>query len=542
MQISANTAQLATAVQDVNKRLDDMAGAGKKAAKDLAVLKTIEISRVLIDGITAVAGAFVTASQSARRLFDDSRAQIDALGKLSQQTQVSVEAIQAYSLAAAQAGLSSEEFAKSLQRLTVSVGKADGEKDTNPFAKLGLSVEQLKSLKPEEIFESVADALANIANDQERAALATEIFGRGGVKLLPLINGGADALARAREEAEGLGGILTQEEVRNVEAMNDAFTKVGAAVQAVINKVVVNLSPVIKEIADNFTAFIAQANSANLGAEIADRLLSFVEVFAETFRGVAKFLGNFLEQLRQLVNNIPGINLETDADKERQRLEARAGRDAELRGKIAEIQAQIAKDLANKERGGTGGLFGRTVQQSEAEVERLRGRLAVREQDLAIEGLSKRNAQRLAELRNGANAVSDTIDSAVDSVVERVRQARERIAQQRDDLASRAPAVAVEVSADAVVQGAGELADATSRVASSQQAAAEAADSFARSAASLNATLANPGAAVDVDVATDSAVEGIDSLQESTDEQTAELRGLRSDIRNAQGQVVEIAG
>jgi hypothetical protein len=490
MQISANTAQLATAVQDVNKRLDDMAGSGKKAAKDLAVLKTIEISRVLIDGITAVAGAFVTASQSARRLFDDSRAQIDALGKLSQQTQVSVEAIQAYSLAAAQAGLSSEEFAKSLQRLTVSVGKADGEKDTNPFAKLGLSVEELKSLKPEEIFESVADALANIANDQERAALATEIFGRGGVKLLPLINGGADALARAREEAEGLGGILTQEEVRNVEAMNDAFTKVGAAVQAVINKVVVNLSPVIKEIADSFTAFIAEANSANLGAEIADRLLSFVEVFAETFRGVATFLADFLEQLRQLVNNIPGINLETDADKERQRLESRAGRDAELRGKIAEIQAQIAKDLANIERGGTGGLFGRTVQQSEAEVERLQGRLAAREQDLAIEGLSKRNAERLAELRNGANAVSDTIDSAVDSVVERVRQARERIAEQRDDLAQ--PRVE---EAQAQVDGVAQTVE-----------------------------------------------ESNQEVVEATEENTAEIRGLRSDIRNGQAEVVEIPG
>jgi hypothetical protein len=467
-----------------------MAGSGKKAAKDLAVLKTIEISRVLIDGITAVAGAFVTASQSARRLFDDSRAQIDALGKLSTQTQVSVEAIQAYSLAAAQAGLSSEEFAKSLQKLSISVGKADDEKDTNPFAKLGLSVEQLKSLKPEEIFESVAEALSQIANDQERAAIATEIFGRGGVKLLPLINGGADALARAREEAEGLGGILTTEEVRNVEAMNDAFTKVAAAVQLVINKVVVNLADPIKEIADTFTAFIAEANSANLGAEIADRLLSFVEVFAETFRGVAKFLGDFLEQLRQLVNNIPGINLETDADKERQRLEGVARKDVELREKITAIQAKITEQLANIERGGTRGVFGQTVEQSREEVARLRSRLDARQLDLQVEGLSERAAQRLQELRNGANAVSDTIDSAVDSVVERVRQARERIAQQRDDLAQ--PRVE---EAQAQVDGVAQTVE-----------------------------------------------ESNQEVVEATEENTAEIRGLRSDIRNGQAEVVEIAG
>jgi hypothetical protein len=219
-------------------------------------------------------------------------------------------------------------------------------------------------------------------------------------------------------------------------------------------------------------------------------LLSFVEVFAETFRGVANFLAGFLEQLRQLVNNIPGINLETDADKERQRLEARAGRDAELRGKIAEIQAQIAKDLANIERGGTGGLFGRTVQQSEAEVERLRGRLDARQFDLQLEGLSERNAQRLQELRNGATAVSDTIDSAVDSVVDRVRQARERIAQQGDDLAQ--PRV--------------------------EEAQAQ------------------------VDGVAQSVEESNQEVVEATEENTSEIRGLRSDIRNGQAEVVEIPG
>ena len=41
MQISANTAQLAQAVQDVNKRLDEMGQAGKKAADDLGTLKNI---------------------------------------------------------------------------------------------------------------------------------------------------------------------------------------------------------------------------------------------------------------------------------------------------------------------------------------------------------------------------------------------------------------------------------------------------------------------------------------------------------------------
>ena len=60
MQISANTAQLATAVADVNKRLDSMGEAGKKASDDLGTLKNIEIGKLALGGIKAVRGAFLT--------------------------------------------------------------------------------------------------------------------------------------------------------------------------------------------------------------------------------------------------------------------------------------------------------------------------------------------------------------------------------------------------------------------------------------------------------------------------------------------------
>jgi len=74
LQISASTAGLAKSVNEVNSKLDQMAEAGKKSAKDLAVLKTIEIGRALIDGVTALAGALSSAAASAKGLFDDALA------------------------------------------------------------------------------------------------------------------------------------------------------------------------------------------------------------------------------------------------------------------------------------------------------------------------------------------------------------------------------------------------------------------------------------------------------------------------------------
>jgi hypothetical protein len=69
LQISASTAGLAKSVNDVNAKLDSMAEAGKKSAKDLAILKTIEISRALIDGVTALANVLSSAASAAKGLF-----------------------------------------------------------------------------------------------------------------------------------------------------------------------------------------------------------------------------------------------------------------------------------------------------------------------------------------------------------------------------------------------------------------------------------------------------------------------------------------
>jgi hypothetical protein len=365
MQISANTAQLAQAVQDVNAKLDAMGASGKKAANDLSVLKTIEISRVLLDGLQLAARAFTTVAGKAREWFDVSREQIDQLGKLSEQTQISVEALQTYGAVADEAGIGSEEFAKALRRLTVEVGKAEVDAESSVFKDLGLDIEKLKAQKPEDTFLQVADALANISNDAERAAAANEVFGKGGITLLPLINGGADALKRAADEAGRIGGVLTQDQVKNVEAMNDAFSQVGKALGGIINQVTASLSPALTTAAQQFVEFVKTAGGANIGKSIADSLLRFVEIFVTAFKSVAVFLDQFLGALVSLVSKIPGVDLRTNTEKELADLQSKQASAYFMRGltdaqkkqlndRILELQRQVQAE--QQARGAASGI------------------------------------------------------------------------------------------------------------------------------------------------------------------------------------------
>jgi hypothetical protein len=400
MQISANTAQLATAVQDVNKRLDEMAGAGKKAANDLSVLKNIEFAKLFISGIKIVADGLTAAAGAARQLFNDSRESIDALGKLSQQTQISVEALQTFGSVADEAGIGSQEFAKSLRRLTVELGKADVDKD-NAFSKIGLDVQALKDLKPEDTFLAVADALANISNDAERAAAANEVFGKGGITLLPLINGGADALKRAADEAGRIGGVLTQEQVTRVEAMNDRFTQVGKAIGGIINQVTAGLSPALEKVASQLLGVFEKYGGANIGKFLADSILKFADGFIASIQGLVSLVQRIGAGITKILAKL-GIDIRSDEEKRLAELDRRQ-----------QLAQRVENSTGGRDRVAASQLLrnagGRLSAEEQAELQGLR-------ESLAVSGQGVQNA--LAGVRDaieqGRQAIADSAAQSAD--------------------------------------------------------------------------------------------------------------------------------
>ncbi len=56
---------------------------------------------------------------------------------------------------------------------------------------LGLEVDQLKGRSPQEQFTMLADTVSKIKDPSTRAALAMQVFGKAGQKLIPMMAGGA---------------------------------------------------------------------------------------------------------------------------------------------------------------------------------------------------------------------------------------------------------------------------------------------------------------------------------------------------------------
>jgi len=132
----------------------------------------------------------------------------DAIGKMADRLGLSTTALQSYQYAAGLAGVSSEQFETAIRRLNTRIG--DG---------------TLKYKDTASALEAVANQIAATTSGTERARIATEAFGKAGIQLIPMLQGGAAGLQKAREEAERLGLVLDEKTIRQAEALNDELSR-----------------------------------------------------------------------------------------------------------------------------------------------------------------------------------------------------------------------------------------------------------------------------------------------------------------------------
>lgn len=320
MQISANTAQLAQAVADVNQKLDSMGEAGKKASSDLSTLKNIEIGKLALGGLQAATSAFLSLTGAVTGAITSVTSfalsvgeELDALNDVANRTGVGVEALQAYARAAADTGVSVESFAKQMQKLTIAIGNASlDDKAQKKFEELGLVFEELRTQSPEQQFEQVVDAIARIADPAERAATAVKFFGKGGIELGELFTLGPGALTNMRQEAIALGQVVDADAVKAIDNMNDSFAAVYATVKGLTGAILGELAGPISQIAQDLLGVIRQAGPQQIAQQVAQGLLDFIKLAGNAFFKLAEFIEAFIKKFAPIL----GLDIRSEAEKE----------------------------------------------------------------------------------------------------------------------------------------------------------------------------------------------------------------------------------
>ena len=285
-----------------------------------------------LGGVAAAISGVVSAGAMGA-LVKSSIASIDALRDQAIALGVTTHSLSSLQHAASVAGVSNERLFVGIRTLSKSlVDAAQGaEAQAYAFSVLGLDAAELSRLPLDQQMLRLAAAFQQVTNPAQRVALATQLFGRSGAELIPIIARGEAGLAEMFAEAERLGIAINDIDAARVDQASDAMARVGAAVRGIGNTLATTLAPIIETVSDMFTGLVVRvrefgavsnnsiANSAKSLAFLLDQVVALGEVgFAGLQAIVAKQLASVIraidsvgKAIAYVLDLIPGVEAST---------------------------------------------------------------------------------------------------------------------------------------------------------------------------------------------------------------------------------------
>ncbi|MGH8703136.1 MAG: hypothetical protein ACREVR_18440, partial [Burkholderiales bacterium] len=176
----------------------------------------------------------------------------EQLGKLSEQTGLSIERLNALRFAADQTDIDFNALAKAFAKL--SVASIEGADRTGKAGKIlaGLGI---TTRDPEQRLLALADRFSRVTDESDRTALAVALFGqRMGPELVPLLSQGEEGLRRLMEQGQRTAGGLDAEGVRALRAFGDQLDALKFATQGLAAEFLKGLTPAVSSAAESLRA------------------------------------------------------------------------------------------------------------------------------------------------------------------------------------------------------------------------------------------------------------------------------------------------
>ncbi|MTI46661.1 MAG: hypothetical protein FH761_02375 [Firmicutes bacterium] len=223
------------------------------------------------------------------------------ISKISEKTGLSTTQLQELKYTASQTGA---EFS-GIQNAAISMGEsmASAQEGNNiqaeAFQALGVSLEDAQGnlISTDEAFSQVITKLSNMANETERNALATQIFGDNATELTPLLEEGGEGLQKYKDRANELGLVMSGSTIEanakfaetmgtmkeTVGKLKSEFQQVGEAVMNQIGSAVI---PILQTLFD----------------WILDNMPMIQKVIGTVFSIISESVGFFIDIIKQLIN------------------------------------------------------------------------------------------------------------------------------------------------------------------------------------------------------------------------------------------------
>ncbi len=293
----------------------------------------------------------------------------DSVNDMSKKFGISTQAISVWRLTAEKSGTSLDGISRAAKFLIKDVEKSDFY-----LKQIGVSMTDLagKSRPVEDVLADVATKFAGFEDGADKAALATAIFGRAGVDIIPFLNDFGENTEEARKKAEEFGIAIGPDFAAAADQFNDNIRDLQGLTEGFANSVLSQLLPALNSYIELQTDAARKGNEfSSTSTTISDGLKTIVtgfiiaknaiDLFIEGIRfmvtaGVAQFtaaqqaVGAFAQYMQEAGKAIINPFDENTLDAAKQKFYAQIGEIGSTYVQEMSGAAQQVKDVLKQSR------------------------------------------------------------------------------------------------------------------------------------------------------------------------------------------------
>ena len=251
----------------------------------------------------------------------------DHIDKMSQKMGLTAEAYQEWDAVMQHSGTSMDTMKSSMKTLANAA-----ETGNAAFKELGITEKDLKNMNQQQIFEATIAGLQNVNDDTQRTYLAGKLLGKGATELGALLNTSAEDTQAMRDRVHELGGVMSDEAVKNSAAFQDSLQDLQTSFAGVKNSVMADMLPSFTSVMDGLSSLVVGEEGAK-------------EKITEGIQGIVTNVSEAMPQLVEGFSTLAGALLEVAPELIKSLAEGIIGAIPELLPTLIEVVGEIASGL-----------------------------------------------------------------------------------------------------------------------------------------------------------------------------------------------------
>lgn len=222
-----------------------------------------EKSMLSLTGIAGKLGGLMAGAFAVTEIVSAAAEVVNFAGELtdlSAKTGIGTTALQELKYAGSQVGVELDQITRGVNDMQKRIAGGDASA-VGAIKALGLNFDDLRAMKPEDQFRTLAERIADVEDPADRVKVAMDLFGKSGAEMLPLLT---DEFIGLTEKANTLGIVMDEETVASMDTLGDTVGDLMDVGTALLARVLTPFVPLLTALAQG-AMWVADALGDGLG-------------------------------------------------------------------------------------------------------------------------------------------------------------------------------------------------------------------------------------------------------------------------------------